>query len=277
MGWDFITFTKMCLPIALPTLIVGLITCVVLEVFGKTKIVQKIGYGYQLPEPVFKVLDQYVKREIAAIDKTEGMKLAVQGIVGICLMVMLVFHVAEVGLIGLTVVILCAAFNGVTDEHTFGEGFKGAMPFVGLLVVFFAIVAMIQDTGMFTPFISYVMSLDGRTQLMALYAAIGAVTVVSDNVFVATVFITEVQNAWEAGLIHSREWYEKLGVLVNMGTNIPAVGTPNGQAAFLFLLTSALAALIRLSYIEMLKLAFPYFITMTTAGALATYFLLYSV
>ncbi|MDK7286293.1 fumarate hydratase, partial [Bifidobacterium bifidum] len=35
---------------------------------------------------------------------------------------------------------------------------------------------------------------------------------------------------------------------VNTGTNLPSVATPNGQAAFLFLLTSALAPLIRLSY-----------------------------
>ncbi|MCZ8486168.1 hypothetical protein O9993_14180 [Vibrio lentus] len=35
---------------------------------------------------------------------------------------------------------------------------------------------------------------------------------------------------------------------INTGTNLPSVATPNGQAAFLFLLTSALAPLIRLSY-----------------------------
>jgi hypothetical protein len=35
---------------------------------------------------------------------------------------------------------------------------------------------------------------------------------------------------------------------VNTGTNIPSVATPNGQAAFLFLLTSAIAPLIRLGY-----------------------------
>ena len=57
-----------------------------------------------------------------------------------------------------------------------------------------------------------------------------------------------------------------------MGTNIPSIATPNGQAAFLFLLTSSLAPLIRLSYVQMLKLALPYTIVMTTVALLATYF-----
>jgi len=72
----------------------------------------------------------------------------------------------------------------------------------------------------------------------------------------------------------SREQFDLLAVTINTGTNIPSVGTPNGQAAFLFLLTSSLAPLIRLSYGEMVKLALPYTITMTLAGLLATLFLL---
>jgi Na+:H+ antiporter, NhaB family len=38
--------------------------------------------------------------------------------------------------------------------------------------------------------------------------------------------------------------FDKLAVSINTGTNIPSVATPNGQAAFLFLLTSALAPVI---------------------------------
>ncbi len=38
--------------------------------------------------------------------------------------------------------------------------------------------------------------------------------------------------------------FELLAVAINTGTNLPSVATPNGQAAFLFLLTSALAPLI---------------------------------
>jgi NhaB family Na+:H+ antiporter len=49
-----------------------------------------------------------------------------------------------------------------------------------------------------------------------------------------------------------------LAVAINTGTNLPSVATPNGQAAFLFLLTSALAPLIRLSYGRMVWMALPY-------------------
>ena len=79
--------------------------------------------------------------------------------------------------------------------------------------------------------------------------------------------------ALQAGEI-SREHFELLTVAINTGTNIPSVATPNGQAAFLFLLTSALAPLIRLSYGRMVVLALPYTITMTIAGLLATIYLL---
>jgi NhaB family Na+:H+ antiporter len=65
-----------------------------------------------------------------------------------------------------------------------------------------------------------------------------------------------------------------LAVAVNTGTNIPSVATPNGQAAFLFLLTSALAPLIRLSYLRMVLMALPYTVTMTAVGFVAvTYWL----
>jgi NhaB family Na+:H+ antiporter len=37
----------------------------------------------------------------------------------------------------------------------------------------------------------------------------------------------------------SREHFDALAIAINTGTNLPSVATPNGQAAFLFLLTSA--------------------------------------
>ncbi len=52
------------------------------------------------------------------------------------------------------------------------------------------------------------------------------------------------------------------------------MATPNGQAAFLFLLTSALAPLIRLSYMRMVWMALPYTIVMTTVALLAVGFFL---
>ncbi len=68
--------------------------------------------------------------------------------------------------------------------------------------------------------------------------------------------------------------FDQLAVAINTGTNIPSVATPNGQAAFLFLLTSTLAPVIRLSYGRMVMQAFPYTITMTLSGLGATWWLM---
>ena len=139
------------------------------------------------------------------------------------------------------------------------------------------------------------LSLQGHAQLAAYYIANGLLSAISDNVFVATVYISETkmhfvdnlaaipdigmsgqqlmdkltdptliradvlaslpaEAAKEAGaLIHH---LDKLAVSINTGTNIPSVATPNGQAAFLFLLTSALAPVIRLSYGRMVYLSY---------------------
>jgi Na+:H+ antiporter, NhaB family len=102
-----------------------------------------------------------------------------------------------------------------------------------------------------------------------LFLANGLLSMVSDNVFVGTVYINEVKAAWEAGQI-SREQFELLAIAINSGTNLPSVATPNGQAAFLFLLTSALAPLIRLSYAKMVWMAIPYTIVLTGVGLFCT-------
>ena len=96
---------------------------------------------------------------------------------------------------------------------------------------------------------------------------------ISDNVFVATVYISEVKASFDAGDI-SRGQFELLAAAINTGTNLPSVATPNGQAAFLFLLTSALAPLIRLSYGKMVIMALPYTIVMTLVGFTAVTYLL---
>ena len=98
-------------------------------------------------------------------------------------------------------------------------------------------------------------------------------SMISDNVFVATVYINEVQVAYDAGTI-TREQFNHLAVAINTGTNLPSVATPNGQAAFLFLLTSSLAPLINLSYGKMVKMALPYTIVLGGVGLAGVYFLL---
>ena len=105
------------------------------------------------------------------------------------------------------------------------------------------------------------------------YIANGVLSMVSDNVFVATVYINEVKAALDQGII-DREQFELLAISINTGTNVPSVATPNGQAAFLFLLTSGLAPLIRLDYLKMVWMALPYTIVIGGVGLWAVSYML---
>jgi NhaB family Na+:H+ antiporter len=90
--------------------------------------------------------------------------------------------------------------------------------------------------------ITYVLSQSTEVNLHLFFVANGFLSAISDNVFVATIYINEVKAALDNGLI-TREQFDSLAVAINTGTNIPSIATPNGQAAFLFLLTSSLAPL----------------------------------
>jgi NhaB family Na+:H+ antiporter len=116
--------------------------------------------------------------------------------------------------------------------------------------------------------IESVLALKGHARLAMMYVANGALSAISDNVFVATIYIREVKSALLQGVI-TRAEFDQLAVAVNVGTNVPSVATPNGQAAFLFLLTSTLAPLIRLSYGRMMWMALPYTIVLTITGLVA--------
>ncbi len=267
MEWEFVEFFLRVAPVSMPVLVVGLLTTLAVEKF------KIVGYGTQLPPAVRKILEDYDDEQTRKMDKIDILRLWIQAAVALFLVFCLAFHLAEVGLIGLAVIVLATAFTGITDEHRLGHAFQEALPFTSLLVVFFAIVGVIHELHLFTPVINYVLDMEGHTQLSAFYIANGLLSMVSDNVFVATVYISEVQQAFEAGRI-GREQFELLAVAINTGTNIPSVATPNGQAAFLFLLTSAIAPLIRLSYGRMVILALPYTITMSIAGLLATIYIL---
>jgi len=267
MGWDFVEFYIHVAPVSIPVLVVGLLTAIILE---KTKI---FGYGVELPQNVRAILESYDDQQTQKLTRQDIFKLWAQAAVAVFLIVALATHIAEVGIIGLAVIVLACTFTGITDEHTIGGAFKEALPFTALLVVFFSVVAVIHELHLFTPVVNFVLDMQGKTQLVGFYIANGILSMVSDNVFVATVYITEVQQAFDAGRI-SREQFELLAVAINAGTNIPSVATPNGQAAFLFLLTSGIAPLIRLSYGRMVILALPYTITMSIAGLLATVYFL---
>ena len=266
-GWQFMEFFLRVAPVSLPVLVVGLLTCVVVEKF------RILGYGAQMPVTARRILEEHDRVEDRKRTASQRAALIMQAAVALFLIVALAFHWAEVGLIGLTVIVLATAMTGIVHEHQLGHAFSEALPFTALLVVFFAIVGVIHDQHLFMPVINWVFSLDQHAQVPVFYLANGLLSAISDNVFVATVYINEVYAALNAGDI-TREHFEHLAVAINTGTNIPSVATPNGQAAFLFLLTSALAPLIRLGYGRMVLLALPYTVTMTITGLLATIYLL---
>jgi NhaB family Na+:H+ antiporter len=264
-GWDFIEFFLRMSPVTIPVFFAGLATTFVIEKF------KLFSYGAKLPDVVREILTAYSEQVDAEMTKEEKVKLFSQGVIAIWLVIGLALHMAPVGLIGLSIIILATSFTGVIDEHSIGKAFEEALPFTALLCVFFGIVAVIIDQGLFTPVITWVLTFEGKMQLVMFYLANGALSMVSDNVFVGSVYITEVKAALNSGVI-TRDQFDMLAVAINTGTNLPSVATPNGQAAFLFLLTSAIAPLLRLSYGTMVYMAFPYTVVLTLTGLAATYF-----
>jgi NhaB family Na+:H+ antiporter len=305
MGWQFMPFFIKVAPVSMPVLAIGLTTCVLVEKF------KLFTYGFEMPGNIRShLLETEIQME-AKRGKQGRARLVIQALAGIWLILALAFHLAAVGIIGLSVIVLLTSLNGVVEEHHLGQAFHEALPFTALLVVFFAIVAVIHDQHLFAPVINFVISLKGNTQLAAYYIANGVLSMISDNVFVATVYISETKThvtqvlgqipdigmtgadlmdkLTASGTLRAdvyaalpqaageqaktiMDQFDKLAVAINTGTNIPSVATPNGQAAFLFLLTSALAPVIRLSYGRMVVLALPYTITMSITGLFATYY-----
>ena len=259
MGWQFMEFFLQMAPVTLPVLVVGLATCLALELAGK------LGYGVAIPHRVIDVLRGFDAEQSAKRTRAKQAQLVVQAISAILLVFALAFHVAEIGLIGLSLIVVQTAFNGIVQEHRIGPAFEEALPFTALLCVFFGIVAVIGEQQLFQPVMDYVLQLPENQQPGMFYIANGLLSMISDNVFVATVYINEIAKAHDTGILGLQQ-FELLAVAINTGTNIPSVATPNGQAAFLFLLTSSLAPMIRLSYGRMVLMALPYTITMGLAG-----------
>ena len=132
VGWEFMEFVMQMAPVTMPTLVIGLLTCIALEVSGW------FDYGARMPEKVRHVLVEYNDHQEAERNNEVNAKLIVQAVVGLILVLSLMNHIAAVGLIGLMIIVLLTAFNGVVEEHRIGHAFEEALPFTALLVVFFA-------------------------------------------------------------------------------------------------------------------------------------------
>jgi NhaB family Na+:H+ antiporter len=266
-GWDFLEFFIRMVPVTMPVLAAGLLTVIVLEATGW------FGYGEKLPSEVRNILESVDTEHDKTRTKRAKAALIVQGGTAIFLVIALAFHLAAVGIIGLAVIVILTSLNGIVEEHQIGKSFEEGLPFAALLVVFFVIVAVIHEQHLFKPVIDIVLAMDVSVQPGMFFIANGVLSAISDNVFVATVYINEVKQALDAGVI-SREQFDLLAVAINTGTNLPSVATPNGQAAFLFLLTSALAPLIRLSYGRMVFMALPYTVVLSIVGYIGIAYIL---
>ena len=266
-GWEFIEFAVKMAPITIPVFIAGMITCFCVEKF------RLFGFGTHLPLRIKNIFHDYNDFELSQRTDIMKLELVIEMVVGLFLIVALALHLAAVGIIGLGVIILLTSFKGITDEHDLGDAFKEALPFTALLVVFFAVVSVIADQGLFSPIIAYVLAQNLDVQAPIFFVANGLLSAISDNVFVATIYINEIKEALDSDII-SRSQFDNLAIAINTGTNIPSIATPNGQAAFLFLLTSSLAPLIGLSYMRMVKMALPYTIVLSIVGFLSVVYFL---
>ena len=254
-------------PVSVPVMIFGYGTCFLLDKF------KLFGFGARMPESVYEVLVERDKIQSAELSMRDKLRLVVQAVCCVWLICALAFHFAAVGLIGLSIIVLATTFCGVTTEEEVGHAFTESMPFCALLCVFFCIVTIIAQQDLFRPFIDWVFSIPKDTQIPVFYLANGIISAVSDNVFVATIYIEQVHDALLDKII-TPDHYNDLAIAINAGTNLPSVATPNGQSAFLFLLTSAIAPLVKLPYMRMMWMALPYTIVLTIVGLLCTMFLI---
>jgi len=263
-GWDFMEFLIVMAPVTMPVFIAGLITCYLVERFSIA------GFGNEIPTSVRNIFNDFAIYDAKNTTLNQKARLVVEAAIAILLVFALAFHVAAVGLIGLVVIILLTSFKGITEEHELGEAFHEALPFTALLAVFFAIVSVINDQKLFNDLILFVLDQDESIQPQLFFVVNGLLSAISDNVFVATIYIGQAYEATQPPIESiTMDQFYRLAVAINTGTNIPSIATPNGQAAFLFLLTSSLAPLINLSYLKMVKMALPYTIVLTLVGFFA--------
>jgi NhaB family Na+:H+ antiporter len=126
--WSFVEFFIKMLPISLPVFICGLLTCYLIERFSL------FSYGVQLPDHIRQVLSDFDKNESLKRTQAQNMKILTQALVAVILVFSLAFGLAAVGLIGLMIIVLLTAFNGVIEEHQLGKAFEEALPFTALLL-----------------------------------------------------------------------------------------------------------------------------------------------
>lgn len=260
--WDFITFAYRMRFVSISCFISSIIICIIVN---KLKI---FGYGFILNKEVKRVIkkrEEEIEKNMKLFEKISFFS---QGLSIILFITLIAYGFAEIGVISIAIIGIITSFTGITDEKKIGEAFTESLPFAILIILFFAVISMVESLELFKPIIHWAFTFSNKIQLLAFYIANSILSMVSDNVFVAGIYINEVNQAFKNNIIN-QEQFEKLAITINAGTNISSIATPNGQAAFLFLLTSSIAPLINLSYGRMIKMALPYTILLSIVAIIA--------
>ena len=266
MNWSFKEFFINILPVSASVLVFAILVCIIVEKY------KLFGFGTELPKDILEEIKKHQENKIKHMGDRVRVKIIFECISLICFIGMLAIGTIEVGIAGLIIIGFINALSGNTKEEEIGKAFESCIPFTGLIILFFVISSMIEQSKLFEPIINFALSFHDGIQKLIIFISTGILSSISDNVFVATIYIGEISKAFSNGLI-SLEQFNSLGKIVNVATNITSMATPNGQAAFLFLLTSYITQKIYLNYSRMVVMAIPYTIVLSTVAIIISCFL----
>lgn len=261
-GLPAVAFSLQLAAVSLPALGAALLTCWLLERYGR------FGFGTPLPDGVRAVLSDWQAGQRRSRDGAARAVLTVQACGGALLLAGLVLRVTEVGVVAVGVLIVQTALNGVTEEKRLGHAFEAGLPFTALLVVLFAILAVVREQALFEPAFEAALAMAGALRELAVFALGGALAAFSDGVFVASEALESLLAARATGALTGGE-FERLIVALAAGVNLPSVLAPGGHVAFLLLVTSSFARLARLSYPRMVWMALPFAFVLSVVPAVA--------
>ena len=234
-GWGMSEFFFRMIPIGAPVFIVGICA------LGWSVKKKKFGYGVEMPTRIRTSLEEHFNFEKAKMTMKEKFPIFVQMVVLFFFVYQLFSHQYELAVVGLFLIILIAVFTGINSEHTIAHKFVEAMGFVAVLMTFYGLVALINHHQVFTGVVEVIMEIeDQRFKAVAISAAAGAKSILSDNVLVELIWMTELDKLLLSSSITPWE-HDYYSIALNAGTNVPSILTPNGSAPFLFFFLSSLA------------------------------------
>ncbi|MEJ2743492.1 MAG: hypothetical protein P8176_13690 [Gammaproteobacteria bacterium] len=251
-GWRFVEYFLHLAPVSLPVLVAGTFTCILLERF------KAFNYGHSLTEPARSALTAHLNKRYKIQKDTQTLaRLWVQAIALGMMILALVLQSIDIGLLGLVLLIVITAANGITDQKQIGSAFVESLPFAALLVVFFTVVSATQQQHLLQPVFHWLAQLRAIEQPSWYFFTSGLLSCISDSVFTATIYINEISDALDGAVI-ARAHFDRLAIAISAGTSALSIATPHGQSAFLLILASGLARRITLSYRQIIMMTVPY-------------------